>query len=144
MKSRLEVSAGGVIYRDGGAAPEVCLIQTQGGSAWQLPKGLIEEGEPPEDAARREVAEETGLRGEIVRKLERIEYWYVWSGDEEPVRVHKFVHFYLLRYLDGETTDHDDEVDDARWFPLREARDVLSFEGERNVLALAAKELTSG
>ena len=137
MKTAMEISAGGVIYRRDEGEPAVCLISTQGRTAWQLPKGIIERGEQPEEAARREVAEETGLHGELLRHLEKIEYWYVW----ERTRIHKFVDFYLLRYVEGSTEDHDHEVDDARWFPLTEAQERLSFEGERRVLHLAAQAL---
>jgi 8-oxo-dGTP pyrophosphatase MutT (NUDIX family) len=143
MKTRLEISAGAVIYRLRAIGPEVCLIQTQGGKAWQLPKGLIERGEPAEEAALREVAEETGLSGEVLGRLDKIEYWYVWPEDGERVRVHKFVYFFLMRYLSGSTKDHDDEVDDARWFALPEAKQKLSFEGERRVLERAAEALAA-
>lgn len=119
----------------------MCLISTQGGRAWQLPKGLIEDGEAPEAAAKREVEEETGLRGELVKPLEKIEYWYVWEEDGERTRVHKYVYFFLYRYSGGSTKDHDDEVDDARWFPLAEAQKRLSFDGERGVMRLAAQEI---
>lgn len=138
MRRRLEISAGGVIFRQGGGGTDVCLIATQGGKAWQLPKGLIERGEPPEAAARREVTEETGLTGTLLQRLEKIEYWYVWDFGQGSERVHKFVHFFLFRYTDGSTEDHDDEVDEARWFSLHEAQERLSFDGERNVLAKAA------
>src|SRR3972149_5770648 len=87
VKTRNEISAGGVIYRPGDGEPEVCLIATQGGKAWQLPKGLIERGEQPEEAARRELAEETGLQGKLLQRLDRIEYWYVWDEDGERVRI---------------------------------------------------------
>ncbi|MDZ4277583.1 MAG: NUDIX hydrolase, partial [Dehalococcoidia bacterium] len=134
-----EISAGGVIYRIRRGRPDVCLIATQGGRAWQLPKGLIERGEPPEEAARREVAEETGLQGKLLQRLDRIEYWYFWTEDGERVRVHKFVYFFLFRYARGSTRDHDEEVDDARWVPLSEAETRLSFENERRVVRLAAE-----
>lgn len=141
MKTRHEISAGGVIYRRRKGQTEVCLISTQGGKAWQLPKGLIEPGEQAEVAAEREVREETGLRGALVRRLDRIEYWYVWEEAGERTRVHKLVYFFLFRYKSGSTKDHDDEVDDARWFPIDEARRTLSFESERGVLELAARVL---
>src|SRR3972149_6548998 len=96
VKTRNEISAGGVIYRPGDHGPDVCLIATQGGKAWQLPKGLIERGEQPEEAARRELAEETGLQGELLQRLDRIEYRYVWDEDGERVRIHKLVDFFFF------------------------------------------------
>ena len=141
MKTRLEISAGGVIYRPGQEGAEVCLIATYGGKTWQLPKGLIERGEAEEEAASREVSEETGLQGELLQRLDKIEYWYVWDYGEGRERVHKFVSFFLFRCTGGSTDDHDEEVDEARWFPLDEARKRLSFENERRVLELAAEAL---
>jgi 8-oxo-dGTP pyrophosphatase MutT (NUDIX family) len=142
VKSRFELSSGGVIYRETEGGPDVCLINTQGGKTWQLPKGLIEEGEPPEDAALREVLEETGLQGEIVKLLDKIEYWYVdtYTGPGR-IRVHKNVYFFLIRYLSGSTEDHDDESEEARWFPLVEAQKRISFANERKVLEMASKEI---
>ena len=141
MKTRLEISSGGVIYRRGRTGPEVCLIATNSGKTWQLPKGLIEQGEPAEDAARREVNEETGLQGELLQRLDKIEYWYVWDYGEGRERVHKFVYFFLFRYTGGSTDDHDEEVDEARWFPLAEALTRLSFANERRVMEKAAEVL---
>ena len=143
MKTRTDVSAGGVIYRGLAGQVDVCLIATQGRSAWQLPKGIIEPEERPEDAARREVAEETGLEGDLLRPLDKIEYWYVWDEEDGRVRIHKFVHFFLFRYTRGSTDDHDDEVDEARWFPLAEAQERLSFDNEQHVLRLAARALAA-
>ena len=140
MKTRVEVSAGGVIFRDADP-PEVCLIATHEGRTWQLPKGLIEEGESREDAARREVSEETGLLGELVQPLDKIKYWYVWDYGEGRERVRKQVHFFLLRYTGGSTDDHDHEVDDARWFTLAEALERISFKDERRVLNMAVEAI---
>ena len=142
MKTRREVSAGGVIYQHVDGAPEVCLIATQGGKTWQLPKGIIEHAEPPEVTALREVSEETGLRGEIVADLGKIEYWYIdtYTGPD-PIRVSKRVYFYLMRCTGGSTDDHDDEVEQARWFPLAQAPRRLSFENERKVVRKAAEAL---
>jgi 8-oxo-dGTP diphosphatase len=141
MKTRTEVSAGGVIYRAEGGQTEVCLIATRGYEAWQLPKGLIERGEPTEDAALREVAEETGLRGEIVAPLDKIEYYYVWDDGEERVRIHKLVYFFLMRYVGGSTEEHDDEVDEARWYPIAEALRALTYENERRVVSQAPQRM---
>ena len=129
------------MYRRRRGQLEVCLIATQGHRAWQLPKGIIERGEQPEEAARREVAEETGLRGNLVQPLDKIKYWYVWDDGAGRERIQKLVHFFLFRYTDGSTKDHDAEVDDARWFPLADAQERLSFVSERRVLRLAAEAL---
>ena len=135
------MSAGGVVYRIEDGTAEACLIATGGHKAWQLPKGLIEPGERAEDAAVREVGEETGLRADLLGRLERIEYWYVWREDGERTRIHKLVYFFLMRYAGGSTDDHDDEVDEARWVPLPEAIDMLSFENERRVMRIAAEAI---
>lgn len=141
VKTRMEISAGGVMFRRVADTTEVCLILTQDRTAWQLPKGIIEAGEAAEDAAAREVAEETGLQGELVAPLERIEYWYIWTHGGDRDRIHKLVYFFLFRYTSGSTDDHDDEVDEARWLSLDDARKLLSFENERRVLEQAAKAI---
>lgn len=139
---KTEVSAGGVIYRE--AAPgkfEVCLITGRGKNRWQLPKGWVEPGETHEQAARREVREETGLIGEIEAPIASINFWYLWKFGSKPERRHKFVHHFLLRYREGDTSRHDAEVDQARWFPLDEALKLLAFPNERAVLAKAKEML---
>jgi 8-oxo-dGTP diphosphatase len=127
---RTAYSAGGVIYRDNGAGLEVALIATNESSRWGLPKGHVRRGETAEAAAIREIAEETGLQGDIERHLATIEYWFR-AG---PTRIHKYVDFFLLRYTGGTLTPQQAEVDDARWFPLAEALQLASFARERDVL----------
>jgi 8-oxo-dGTP pyrophosphatase MutT (NUDIX family) len=135
--TRDQVSAGGVVYRlNGSAAPEVALIQV-GEDRWQLPKGLINDGEAPEAAALREVREETGLNAELVAPLDKVEYWYVSGSGERRVRFHKFIHFYLMRYLAGSVADHDYEVNEARWVAIDDAITMLTFENEKKVVAQA-------
>ncbi len=140
MKTRTEVSAGGVVFRPRDSGFDVALIRTHEGR-WQLPKGWVEPGEPKERTAVREVREEAGLDAEVIGELDRIEYWYRATYEPEPARVHKFVHFYLLRYLDGSTDDHDHEVIEARWFGIGEAQAVLAFADERRMVALAQDAL---
>jgi 8-oxo-dGTP pyrophosphatase MutT (NUDIX family) len=137
VNTRVERSAGGVVFRAGAENSfEIALILTHEGR-WQLPKGWIEDGEPPAQAALREVREEAGVDAAIVAPLETIEYWYKSTYDPEPVRVHKFVQFFLLRYLSGETADHDDEVQDARFVEIEDALSRLAFKDERNMVSLA-------
>jgi 8-oxo-dGTP pyrophosphatase MutT (NUDIX family) len=141
--TRFEISAGGVIYRRTATGIAVCLISTKGGARWQLPKGKREPGESLEQTAAREVAEETGLVGEVGPRLDRIDLWFTWNEDGTPIRHHKLVYFYLLRYRHGSTADHDHEVDEARWFPAEEAITRLTFPNERRVVARALELLAA-
>jgi len=136
-----QVSAGGVVYRARGPETEVALISVGEEERWQLPKGLVGRNESPEEAALREVREETGLECEIVSPLEVVEYWYFSKGSARRVRFHKRVHFYLMRYLSGETEEHDDEVNEARWVGAGEAAAMLAFKGERKALEEALEKL---
>lgn len=141
MKTRDEVSAGGVTFRARpGRGFEVAIIRTHEGR-WQLPKGWVEDGEPHEATARREVREEAGVDAEVVVPLDSIEYWYVNRYETEPVRVHKRVHFFLLRYLGDSTEDHDDEVTEARWVEIGEAERMLDFKDERRIVGQAREAL---
>ena len=141
MKTRDEVSAGGVVFRlrDGGVVDVVLILTHE--RRWQLPKGWIEDGESPEQTAVREVREEAGVDAEIVGPLGDIEYQYVSAYDAEPARVHKRVHMFLLRYIGGTTDDHDDEVIDARWVEIAEAERTLAFKDEQRMVAKARELL---
>lgn len=142
MHRQLEVSSGGVIYRQSPNGIEVALTQTSRGPIWCLPKGRVEQRESLEEAALREVREETGLSGLIERKLRPIEYTYLSrSNDGNRTSIEKTVHFYLMEFREGSTRDHDSEVIDVRWFPLDVAGRLLHHAGERDVLALAKKAL---
>ena len=142
-QTRTERSAGGVVFRLGlGDRIEIALILTHEGR-WQLPKGWIEAGELPDRTALREVREEAGVDAEVVGELDTIEYWYRATYEPQPVRVHKFVTFYLLRYLAGSPEDHDDEVQEARWVSLTEAPRLLAFKEERRIVGLAAELMAS-
>ena len=132
-----QVSAGGVAYRERGGRTEVAIVSVGERRRWQLPKGLVGAGEPPEAAAMREVREEAGVETELVGPIETIEYWYQARERGAPVRFHKLVHFYLLRYVAGDVADHDHEVHEARWAELGEAHDALALPNEKRVVARA-------
>ncbi|MCA1621556.1 MAG: NUDIX domain-containing protein [Acidobacteria bacterium] len=144
FETKEQTSAGGVVYRRRGASFEVALISVGGERRWQLPKGLVGRGESPVEAALREVEEETGLACEVVTELERVEYWYFSKGAARRVRFHKFVHFYLMRYVSGDVSGHDDEVNEARWVSLEDAEGMLAFKGERKALGEAREMLAAG
>ncbi len=131
-----QISAGGVLYRMGDAGPEVALISLKEGRVWALPKGIVDKGEKPEEAALREVREETGMEGGIVAPLGYIKYFYF--SPEDDTRYFKLVHFFLMRYLAGSPEDHDWEVEAVQWFPVAEALKLASYKTEREVLAKAA------
>lgn len=133
-KGKKQVSSGGVVFREKDGRIDVGLISrtTRSGSkVYCLPKGWIEKDESPEEAAIREVREETGIEGHILQKIGDINYYFY---SEKKERISKAVHFYLLEYISGNTSDHDDEVEDAGWFPLEEATAILSYKNEKEIL----------
>ena len=135
MTTRFQLSAGGLVCRPSSAGQvEVALIATQEGQRWGLPKGLVEKDEPLEDAALREVCEETGLVAEVIERLEPIEYWTWWDEDGKKVRYHKKVYYFVMACRSGDVADHGSEVDDARWFPIDEAIERASYRTERELL----------
>ncbi len=127
-----EFSAGGVVVRRTDGGREVAVISPRRG-VLSLPKGHPEAGETLEQAATREVREETGLTATPIERLGQVRYWYTLAGQ----RVLKGVTFFLFDYLSGSISDHDDEVESAAWVPLREAPRLLSFRGEREMAAKA-------
>lgn len=135
-------SAGGVIYRRKSGRIDVCIIQPRGTIRWQLPKGWIEEGEEPAQAAVREVAEETGCQGVVEELLDQIDYWFYGDEKGEKVRIHKNVTFFLIRYTEGDPSAADPyEVADVRWLPAPAALVKIEFTNERRVLQKALERL---
>ena len=134
-----QVSSGGIAFRIGADGVEVALISVGPEERWQLPKGLVDAGETPEITAVREVREEAGIETELLQKIETIAYWYVGDQGRQRVRFHKFVHFFLLRYIAGQVSDHDREVNEARWVPAEQARKLLTFRSERQALEKATE-----
>lgn len=139
MKTKIAVSSGGVVFRKINGEAQVAIANREGGKIWCLPKGMAEKNESIEEAALREVEEETGLKGRIVGKLDQIEYWFYWKPEE--TRYHKFVHFFLMGYISGDVSRHDFELDEVRWMPIDAAIDVLSYKSERQVMIKARQML---
>jgi 8-oxo-dGTP pyrophosphatase MutT (NUDIX family) len=136
---REQVSAGGVVFRRDNERVDVVIVAVGGNNRWQLPKGLVENDEDPKLAAVREAREEGGIDSEVVEHIETVEYWYAGLDKGERVRFHKRVYFYLLRYLSGDTSNHDWEVNEARWVPIDDAASQLAFDNERRVVEQAKR-----
>jgi len=134
-----QISAGGVAFRLNDSDYEIAIISVNPSRRWQLPKGLIDAGETPETAALREVREEAGIETELLSKIETIEYWYVGDHRGERVRFHKLVHFFLLKYLEGNVENHDFEVVEARWVKAEDALEMLTFKSEKEIVEKAIK-----
>src|SRR5215211_6358669 len=132
-----QVSAGGVAFRWKGSEPEIAIVSVKPKLRWQLPKGIVDADESPQEAAVREVREEAGVETDLIKLIETIEYWYRSVKNGKPVRYHKFVHLYLMEYRSGEVTDHDHEVEESRWVSIDEALQMLEFKGERDVVERA-------
>jgi 8-oxo-dGTP diphosphatase len=135
--TKAQISAGGVVYRKQDGAIEVVLIAVGSPLRWQLPKGLVKSHEAPEEAALREVREETGIACRLRAPLEKIEYWYYEQSRGQRVRFHKVVHFFLLEFESGNTADHDHEVEEARWVEIEQAQTLLAFKNEQKVVKQA-------
>ena len=135
-----EFSAGGLVVDLAGEVPQGVLIgrtDRRGQLLWSLPKGHIEDGETAEQAALREVHEETGIAGEILAELGVIDFWFVAEGR----RIHKTVRHYLMRRVGGELSDADYEVDEVAWVPLPDIRGQLAYPDERGLMDTAGRLL---
>ena len=129
-----EVSAGGLVIDTTGTKGLLIARRDQKDQTrliWSLPKGHIEEGETPEIAAIREVAEETGITSEISRSLGVIDFWFMASGK----RIHKTVHHFLFKEVGGSLQPQVTEVDDVAWVPLEEVVDRLAYPDEKKLIA---------
>jgi 8-oxo-dGTP pyrophosphatase MutT (NUDIX family) len=129
-----ETSAGGLVVDRSGDQPRAALIarlDRRGRLRWSLPKGHIEENESQEQAAVREVHEETGIRGRVVDFLGTIDFWFVADGRQ----IHKTVHHYLLEAQEGTLSDDDIEVDQVEWVPVDELTERLAYADERRLVS---------
>jgi 8-oxo-dGTP diphosphatase len=118
-------AAGGVVLRDG----RVAIVHRPRYDDWSLPKGKLDPAESFEDAALREVEEETGLRCRLVRELPAVEY--------EVRGRSKLVRYWAMEVTDETPFVPGDEVDEVRWLEPSEALALLSYDRDREpVLAL--------
>jgi ADP-ribose pyrophosphatase YjhB (NUDIX family) len=137
MRIKYEVSAGGLVLRRNGASIDALLIGRGTPRVWSLPKGHVEHRETHEIAALREVREETGCWAEAIAKLSDISYWFYLNGTKHK----KSVTFYLMRYVSGDTANHDHEVDEAAWFDIKAAKKSLKYVNEKRLVDLGLEYL---
>lgn len=142
-RTERETSAGGLVIDTSGPHPRAAIIariNRAGRLEWCLPKGHLEGNETPEEAAVREVAEETGITGRIVGELGSIAYWF----QVDNVRIHKTVHHFLMVMTGGRLTiDNDPECEavDVKWVRVDELPRRLAFTNERRIAAAAGEAL---
>ena len=125
MSSEIE-AAGGVVMRDG----RLLVVHRPRYDDWSLPKGKLDAGETFEEAALREVWEETGVRARLVRELPSVEY----SVRDRP----KLVRYWLMAVESDPGFSPNDEVDVVRWLSPADALDVLTYDRDKGVVAAAA------
>ena len=137
---RIETSAGGVVYRASEESVLFLLIRDPYQN-WGLPKGHVERGETPGQAAVREVREETGLADvELREQLETID-WFFREGSD---LIHKYCHFFLMRTEVHATRPQLEEgITECIWLPLEEALSTLSYDNAREVLEAAGRRVLS-
>lgn len=144
---RFEFSAGGIVYKKEKNKLLILVAQHSQHHGWVFPKGLIEgkKKETKEETALREVKEETGVIGKILKPLTPTTYWYVFSrkagsssaGEKEKIR--KTVYFFLMEYIAGDIKDHDFEMENVEWLPVDEVEKRLTYKSDKEVWQEAKK-----
>jgi 8-oxo-dGTP pyrophosphatase MutT (NUDIX family) len=133
-RARLETSAGGIVVRREGERALYLLIRDSYDN-WGFPKGHVEPGEQPEDAAMREVREETGLDHlQLLGAIHTVDWYFRFRGR----LIHKVCHFYLMETVHAQTSPQADEgITACRWEAFSEAIVLISYENARDVLRRA-------
>ena len=139
---RFEFSAGGVVFKKEGNKTLILVSQHSMHHGWVFPKGLIGDhvkGEKKEDTAIREVEEETGVIAKILESLTPITYWYFWQGE----KVKKTVYYFLMEFVGGDITKHDDEMENVEFLPMAEVEKRLTYPADKKIWREAEKVLQS-
>ncbi|MBF8249880.1 MAG: hydrolase [Candidatus Levybacteria bacterium] len=148
---KIQFSAGGVVYKKENSETLILVSQHSQHHGWVFPKGLIGdhvEKEDKEETALREVKEETGAEGKIIRALNPITYWLVMDKDPSAGRrypeghsgqekVRKTVYYYLMEFIGGDITKHDHEMEKVEWLPVEKVEDRLTYKSDKIVWAEA-------
>jgi len=134
-----EFSAGGIIFKNDGRDQKILLIKNSAlrnpkKAYWGFPKGHLEKDETAEQAALREVKEETGLETAIIEKIDDVHYFFTHP---EKGTISKQVTIFLMKYLNGEAKAQEKELLDLGWFSPEEAIEMLSFKADKVLLKAA-------
>lgn len=140
-----EFSAGGIVFKrndSGHSQNDISILVAQHSKhhGWVFPKGHVGDNihnETAEEAALREVQEETGIVGRILQSLAPIDYWYFFEGEKR----HKVVQYFLMEYESGQTKDHDFEMEHVEWLPSREVDEKLTYKGDKKVWEVALRAI---
>jgi 8-oxo-dGTP diphosphatase len=122
-------AAGGLLWRDGAGGPRLAVIHRPRHDDWSLPKGKLDDGESWEEAAVREVEEETGCRGRITA--------FAGATFYVPRRAPKIVLYWHMALEREGRLDAGDEVDEVAWLAPAEALARLDYEPERRLVERA-------
>jgi 8-oxo-dGTP pyrophosphatase MutT (NUDIX family) len=131
-----EFSAGGIVFNEG----KVLLTKHSQNHHWSFPKGLIDPGQTTEEAALREVREEGGVEAEIIGKVGYSKYVYTFNDE----KIFKVVTYFLMKYLSGDISDHDFEVEESGWYEPEEALKQLTFSQDKSLLKKALEMRKNG
>jgi 8-oxo-dGTP diphosphatase len=138
---RFEFSAGGVVYKNEKSENKdqkndllILVSQHSFHHGWVFPKGLIgdkmeNKDQGKEETALREVEEETGARAIIEHELTPTSFWYEWKGE----KIKKTVYYYVMKYIDGDITKHDDEMEAVEWLKPEEVEKRLTYSSDKKV-----------
>src|ERR1035437_5048873 len=135
---KFEFSAGGIVVKKENGRTLILVSQHSQHHGWVFPKGLIGDhvkSEQKEDTAVREVEEETGAKGKIIKSLTPVEYWYVFENE----KIKKTVYYFLMEYIDGDITKHDFEMENVEWLPEDKVENRLTYLSDKKVWQEAKK-----
>lgn len=129
---KIQFSAGGVVYKKENDKILILVSQHSQHHGWVFPKGLIGdhvEGEAKEETALREVKEETGVEGKIIRALNPVTYWFVMEGE----KIRKTVYYFLMEYAGGDIAKHDHEMENVEWLSKEKVEEKLTYKSDKIV-----------
>ena len=129
---KFEFSAGGIVVKKKKGDFEILVCQHSQHHGWVFPKGLIGDsikGETKESTAIREVKEETGIIGKIIKPLEPITYWYQFEGQ----KIKKTVYYFLMEFKGGDISKHDHEMENVEWLPKEKVMERLTYPSDKKI-----------